>query len=71
MRKKNNQTNLLVRLFLLVCLLIVSLNTKADSGAWYFNESKYFSIFTIAWTRFDASMAPTGTDGIYLPEFVK
>ena len=31
------------RLFLLICLLAVSLNTKADSGAWYFKESKYFT----------------------------
>ena len=31
------------RLFLLICLLAVSLNTKADSGAWYFNDSKYFT----------------------------
>ena len=30
-------------LFLLICLLAVSLNTKADSGAWYFKESKYFT----------------------------
>jgi len=28
-------------------------------------------IFTIPWTTFDASVAPTGTGGIYLPEFVK
>ena len=32
-RKKNNQTNLLGRLFLLVCLLTVSLNTTADGSA--------------------------------------
>jgi hypothetical protein len=28
-------------------------------------------IFTIAWTTFDASVAPTGTGGIYQPEFIK
>ena len=31
------------RLFLLICLLAVSLSTMADSGAWYFKESKYFT----------------------------
>ena len=42
-RKKNNQTNLLGRLFLLVCLLTVSLNTKADGSADYFRNASNFS----------------------------
>ena len=32
---------------------------------------KLHRIFTINWTKFDASVAPTGTEGIYKPEFVK
>ncbi len=28
-------------------------------------------IYTIAWTTFDASVAPTGTNGIYKPVFIK
>lgn len=32
-----------MRLFLLVCLWAVSLSTMADSGAWYFTESKGFT----------------------------
>ena len=37
----------LLRLSVLVCLLAVSLNTLADSGAWYFNESKGFTWMTV------------------------
>ena len=43
MRLKNNLSCAPLRLFLLVCLWAVSLNTMADSGAWYFKESKYFT----------------------------
>jgi hypothetical protein len=32
---------------------------------------KLHRIFTINWTKFDASVAPTGTEGIYKPEFDK
>lgn len=32
---------------------------------------KLHRIFSIQWTTFDASVAPTGTGGIYQPEFVK
>ena len=32
---------------------------------------KLHRIFTINWTNFDASAAPTGTDGIYKPTFVE
>ena len=32
---------------------------------------KLHRIFTINWTQFDASVAPTGTDGIYKPKFVE
>jgi len=50
--------------------------TVASNDAGVAVELSYYCeqlhrIFTIAWTRFDASMAPTGTGGIYLPEFIK
>jgi hypothetical protein len=32
---------------------------------------KLHRIFTVNWTQFDASVAPTGTKGIYKPEFIK
>ena len=32
---------------------------------------KLHRIFSISWTQFDASVAPTGTDGIYKPVFVR
>ena len=32
---------------------------------------KLHRIFTIEWTQFDTSVAPTGTEGIYKPEFVE
>ena len=42
MRLKNNLSCAPLRLFLLVCLLVVSHGVMADSGAWYFNDAKYF-----------------------------
>ena len=50
--------------------------TVASNDAGVAVELSYYCeqlhrIFTIAWTKFDASMAPKGTDGIYLPEFIK
>ena len=50
--------------------------TVASNDAGVAVELSYYCeqlhrIFTIAWTRFDASMAPKGTGGIYLPEFIK
>ena len=47
MRLKNNLSCAPVRLFLLFCLWAVSLNTMADSGAWYFTESKGFTWMTV------------------------
>ena len=44
---KNYLSCALLRLSVLVCLLAVSLNTLADSGAWYFNESKGFTWMTV------------------------
>jgi hypothetical protein len=32
---------------------------------------KLHRIFTINWTQFDASVAPTGQGGIYMPKFVE
>ena len=40
---KNNLSRVLGRLSMLVCMWAVSLNTMADSGAWYFKDSKYFT----------------------------
>lgn len=50
--------------------------TVASNDAGVAVELSYYCeqlhrIFTIPWTTFDASVAPTGTGGIYLPEFVK
>ena len=47
MRLKNNLSCAPMRLFLLVCLWAVSLSTMADSGAWYFTESKGFTWMTV------------------------
>ena len=32
---------------------------------------KLHRIFSVSWTQFDANVAPTGTDGIYKPYFVR
>ena len=50
--------------------------TIASNDAGLMIELSYYCdklhrIFTINWTKFDASVAPTGTEGIYKPEFVK
>lgn len=50
--------------------------TVASNDAGVAVELSYYCeqlhrIFTTAWTTFDASVAPTGTGGIYQPEFVK
>ena len=42
-RLKNNLCSMALRLSLLFCVQAVSLSTMADSGAWYFKESKYFT----------------------------
>ena len=39
---RNNLVSVLQRLSMLVCLLVVSHGVMADSGAWYFNDAKYF-----------------------------
>ena len=50
--------------------------TVASNDAGVAVELSYYCeqlhrIFTTAWMTFDASVAPTGTGGIYQPEFVK
>ena len=50
--------------------------TVASNDAGVAVELSYYCeqlhrIYTIPWTTFDASVAPTGTGGIYQPEFVK
>ena len=51
--------------------IIVAANTAGEQVVLSYYCDKLHRIFTISWTRFDASVAPTGEDGIYKPEFVK
>ncbi len=51
--------------------IIVASNTAGEQVVLSYYCDKLHRIFTINWTRFDASVAPTGEDGIYKPEFVK
>ena len=50
--------------------LIVFSNGAAPIQLSYYCD-KLHRIFTTEWTTFDASVPPTGTGGIYQPEFVK
>lgn len=50
--------------------LIVFSNGAAPIQLSYYCD-KLHRIFTIDWTTFDATVAPTGTEGIYKPTFVK
>ena len=50
--------------------LIVFSNGAAPIQLSYYCDQLH-RIFTIDWTTFDADVAPTGTGGIYQPEFVK
>lgn len=51
-------------------LIIASNNAGVATELSYYCD-KLHRIFSIQWTTFDASVAPTGTGGIYQPEFVK
>ena len=51
-------------------LIIASDNAGVAIELSYYCD-KLHRIFSIQWTTFDASVAPTGTGGIYQPEFVK
>ena len=51
-------------------LIIASNNAGVAIELSYYCD-KLHRIFSIQWTTFDASVAPTGTGGIYQPEFVK
>jgi len=51
-------------------LIIASNNVGVAIELSYYCD-KLHRIFTIQWTRFDATVAPTGQGGIYQPEFVK
>ena len=51
-------------------LTIASNDAGVAVGLSYYCD-KLHRIFTIDWTTFDASVAPTGTGGIYQPKFVK
>ena len=50
--------------------MIVFSNGAAPIQLSYYCD-KLHRIFTTGWTTFDADVAPTGTGGIYQPEFVK
>lgn len=50
--------------------MIVFSNGAAPIQLSYYCD-KLHRIFTTDWTTFDADVAPTGTGGIYQPEFVK
>ena len=51
-------------------LIIASNNAGVAIELSYYCD-KLHRIFSIQWTTFDASVAPTGTGGIYQPDFVK
>ena len=51
-------------------LTVASNEAGVTIGLSYYCD-KLHRIFTINWTQFDASVAPTGTDGIYKPKFVE
>jgi len=51
--------------------VIVASNNGGEPLSLSYYSDKLHRIFTIQWTHFDATVAPTGTDGIYKPEFVK
>ena len=54
----------------LFSLVIGSNDVGVNVGLSYYCD-KLHRIFTIQWTRFDATVAPTGQGGIYQPDFVK
>ena len=51
-------------------LVIGSNDVGVSVGLSYYCD-KLHRIFTIPWTRFDATVPPTGQGGIYQPDFVK
>ena len=54
-----------------VAPLTVASNNAGEAVELSYYCEQLHRIFTTAWTTFDASVAPTGTGGIYQPEFVK
>ena len=51
--------------------ITVGSNDTEEKIMLYYYCDKLHRIFSIFWMTFDASIKPTGTDGIYQPEFVK
>ena len=51
-------------------LVVGSNDVGVNVGLSYYCD-KLHRIFTIQWTRFDATVTPTGQGGIYQPDFVK
>jgi hypothetical protein len=51
-------------------LMVASDDAGVAVGLSYYCDKPH-RIFSIDWTTFDSNIAPTGTGGIYKPEFVK
>lgn len=51
--------------------IIVASNNGGENVSLSYYCDKLHRIFTIEWMKFDANIAPTGTDGIYKPIFIK
>ena len=51
-------------------LVVGSNDVGVNVGLSYYCD-KLHRIFSIQWTRFDATVSPTGQGGIYQPDFVK
>lgn len=51
--------------------ITVASNASGEDITLYYYCDKLHRIFSTYWTSFDATLPPTGNDGIYQPEFVK
>ena len=51
--------------------ITVASNAAGEQLSLSYYCDKLHRIFTINWTQFDATVAPTGQGGIYLPKFVE
>lgn len=52
-------------------LLTIAADTSGESITLYYYCDQLHRIFTTYWTRFDASLSPTGTSDLYTPVFLK
>ena len=51
--------------------ITVASNASGEDISLYYYCDKLHRIFSTYWTRFDATLPPTGSDDIYQPAFVK